>query len=89
MRLYLLLLALLLAGLQYRLWWGADTWPRQHELEASLTAQRDENARLVRRNALLAAEVTALRGGLTAVEARARTELGMIGEGEVLYQIVE
>jgi len=38
---------------------------------------------------ILRAEVNDLKHGLEAVEARARSELGMIKEGETFYQIVQ
>ena len=37
------------------------------------------------RNRALAGEVTALKDGFDAVEARARTDLGMVAEGETFY----
>ncbi|MCU7859623.1 MAG: septum formation initiator family protein, partial [Candidatus Thiodiazotropha sp. (ex Lucinoma kastoroae)] len=36
----------------------------------------------------LQAEVEDLRTGQTAIEERARSELGMIKEGEVFYQVI-
>jgi cell division protein FtsB len=36
----------------------------------------------------LAAEVTNLKVGLTALEERARSELGMVTAGETFYQVV-
>ena len=45
--------------------------------------------RRARRHAELAAEVQALKSGLDAVEARARTELGMIKNGETFYLVVD
>ena len=38
---------------------------------------------------MLEAEVKALRSGLEAVEARARTDLGMVVEGETFYLVVD
>ena len=40
------------------------------------------------RNRQLVAEVTDLKGGLTALEERARSELGMVGNSETFYQVV-
>jgi cell division protein FtsB len=47
-----------------------------------------ENRTLEQRNRELQAEVEDLRQGLDAVEERARSELGMIKEGEAFYQVV-
>ncbi len=40
------------------------------------------------RNSVLVAEIDDLKSGLTAVEERARSDLGMIKEGETFYQII-
>ncbi len=63
--------------------------PGVHRLEAAVALQREENARLEIRNRRLAAEVLDLKEGLEAVEERARTNLGMIGQDEIFYQILE
>jgi len=84
-----LLLALLLLALQYRLWVGPGGLPDVLRLRAAVERQAEENARLAARNAALAAEVADLKGGLEAVEERARSELGMIREGETFFQVVE
>lgn len=82
-------LAVLLALLQYVLWFGdgglRDLW----QLESQVTEQQAENERLNQRNDALAAEVKDLKTGLEAVEARARLELGMIKEEEVFYQVID
>ena len=41
------------------------------------------------RNNALEAEVNDLKTGLDAIEERARSELGMIGENETYYQLIE
>ncbi len=82
-------LAVLLALLQYVLWFGdggvRDLW----QLERQVAEQQSENERLTERNDALAAEVRDLKTGLEAVEARARLELGMIKEDEVFYQVID
>jgi cell division protein FtsB len=88
MRWLLLLLLLLLVALQYQLWFRGgmnDVW----ELEKALDVQRAENATLRQRNEALAAEVEDLKTGRDAIEERARSELGMIKEGEKLIQVAE
>jgi cell division protein FtsB len=83
----ILLLVLLL--LQDKLWTGAGGWRDARDLRATVEAQRIENARLQKRNDALSAEVEDLKSGETAVEERARSELGMIKPGETFYRVVE
>jgi cell division protein FtsB len=82
----LLLILLLLQG---KLWTGAGGWRDARNLRATVEAQRIENARLQKRNDALSAEVEDLKSGETAVEERARSELGMIKPGETFYRVVE
>ena len=42
---------------------------------------------LAKGNRTLAAEVQDLKKGTTAIEERARTDLGMVGKGETFYQV--
>lgn len=87
MRALLLILIALLLLLQYRLWISDEGWREVWGLRAAIHLQRDENARLRERNQRLEAEVRDLKQGLDAAEEIARTDLGMIGPGETLYQI--
>jgi cell division protein FtsB len=88
-RLIALVLIALLLLLQVKLWVGAGGWNEVEALEATVAAQRRENARLEQRNAALTAEVEDLKAGRAAVEERARAELGMIEPGETFYRTVE
>ena len=85
----IILLALLLVYLQYRLWIGDGNLPDVIQLGQQVEAQRDENVRLRERNDVLGAEVRDLQQGLDAIEEHAREDLGMIKDGETFYQIVE
>ncbi|MGD2081543.1 MAG: cell division protein FtsB [Chromatiales bacterium] len=89
MRVVLAVLVVTLVVLQYRLWVGEGSFAEVRALQRDIAAQRSEIERMKRRNAALQAEVDDLKEGLEAVEARARSELGMIREGEVFYQIPE
>ena len=84
-----LVLILLLAGLQYRLWVGDGSLAQVEELQQQIIAQQGENERLLERNRILEAEVLELKQGVETVEERARHELGMLKEGETLYQLNE
>lgn len=87
------LLALALAGLillsQYPLWLGKGGWLRVWEVERQIGAQRDVNRQLQARNQSLDAEVRDLKVGLDAIEERARSELGMIRQNEIFFQLIE
>lgn len=86
-------LAALLAGLvlilQYQLWIGEGSLAELRHLEARVEAQEQENERLRERNEALETEVVDLKQGLDAVEERARSDLGMIREGETFYRVIE
>ncbi|SMF06132.1 cell division protein FtsB [Alteromonadaceae bacterium Bs31] len=83
------LLIVVLLALQYRLWVGEGSIANVVSLQKEIDKQRFENERLRDRNRLLAEEVKALKNGHSAIEARARSEMGMIKEGETFYMIVE
>jgi cell division protein FtsB len=82
-----LLLAVLLV-LQYRIWASPSGMREVWRLERAIEAQTDENDRLAERNRTLAAEVRDLKEGRTAIEERARTDLGMIKTNETFFQVV-
>lgn len=88
MRILLAVLVLLLLLLQYKLWFGEGGFTNVHRLQQRVTEQQQENARLEQRNHQLEAEVQDLRQGYDAIEERARSELGMIGQEEEFYQVV-
>lgn len=85
----LLVLALLLAWLQYRFWFGPGNSGEVMTLEAQVEHQNRDNDGLQQRNDALAAEVQDLKEGQSAIEERARSELGMIKPGEKFYRVVE
>ena len=84
-----IVLLLLLAGLQYRLWVGDGSLAQVTELKQQIADQQGENERLLERNRILEAEVMELKQGMETVEERARHELGMVKEGETLFQLAE
>jgi len=74
--------------LQYRIWLSGDGLREVRRLDAAVASQRGENNQLGERNRQLAAEVHDLKSGMTALEERARSDLGMIGPNETFYQVV-
>lgn len=85
----LLVLAVLLAWLQYRLWFGKGGQREVDALQDQVTQQAYDNTGLEQRNDVLAAEVKDLKSGEAAIEERARSELGMIKPGETFYRVVD
>ena len=81
-------LILMLFGLQYRLWVGEGSLAEVSMLRQQLAAQGAELSDLRERNATLQAEVDDLKTGLAAIEARARSELGLIRQGETYFQLL-
>jgi cell division protein FtsB len=82
------LLAILL-GLQFRLWVGEGSLAEVATLKRELSRQTDELTALKELNATLQAEVDDLKQGLAAIEARARSELGLIRKDETYFQLLE
>lgn len=89
MRWVLLLLLVILAALQYRLWVEQGSLGEVTLLRREIAAQRAEMERLRARNRAMQAEVQDLKQGLEAIEERARGELGMVKPGETFLQLVE
>jgi cell division protein FtsB len=88
-RVFDLILLLLILLLQIKLWEGQGSWPETQALHKQVNSQRAENARLKARNDALSAEVADLKSGESAIEERARSELGMVKPGETFYRVVE
>ena len=88
MRIFSAVLAITLILLQGRLWFSDRGWREVSGLQASVAAQRAANLEQSERNRQLSAEVANLKTGLTALEERARSELGMVAASETFYQVV-
>jgi cell division protein FtsB len=84
-----LTLAALVGLVQLPLWAGKGGWLRVWEIDQQIEAQRLTNARLKARNAALDAEVRDLKNGVEAIEERARSELGMVRQDEIFFQLLD
>ncbi|MGQ0622541.1 MAG: FtsB family cell division protein [Panacagrimonas sp.] len=83
------ILGLTLLGLQARLWVSDDGVSSLRELQQALLSAQAENQQLAVRNKELRAEVEDLKSGRAAIEARARTQLGMIRPAETFFLVVQ
>ena len=89
MKMLLAGLVAVLTLLQYRLWLSDEGMREVWHLGAAVESQRADNAVLAERNGQFKAEVADLKQGLTALEERARHDLGMITVTETFYQVVD
>ena len=82
------LIALLLV-VHAQLWFGRGSVGNVAALRQKLDEQTASNQRAQQTNERLAAEVRDLKVGYEAIEELARSELGMVKQDEVFFQIVE
>jgi cell division protein FtsB len=89
MKILLSIIILLIALLQYRLWYadGGIEEIQHNQLELIELKKQVEEKR--ERNAALYAEVEDLRKGQESLEEHARNQLGMIRDGETFFQVLE
>ena len=88
-RILLGVLLLLFVLLQYALWAGKNSVLDLFILDSTLNELTEQNAKLRMRNDRLHAEVIDIKSRLSAIEAHARSELGLIKPGETFFQIIE
>jgi cell division protein FtsB len=88
MRIIAVILGLLFIVLQYDLWIGEGSLATVWQLQQGINEQKKENDKIRQRNESLVAEVNDLKKGNTAIEERARNELGMVKKGETYIQVV-
>ena len=84
-----LIFVALIALLQYPLWLGKGSWLRVWNVSQKIEDQKTRNVTYKLRNDTLRAEVRDLKQGNAAIEERARSELGMIKQDEVFYQVID
>ena len=89
MRVLIALLLIITGYLQYSLWFERGGIRDVARLREEVTAQQNEIANLRERNRALSAEVLDLKQGLEAIEERARSEMGMIKEGEIFFRLTD
>ena len=85
LRFALVVLAVMLVLLQVRLWVSDDGFSAVDRMQTQVADQREENAALAERNQQLSAEVLDLKKGFSALEERARSDLGLVAPNETFY----
>tara|TARA_B100001059_G_C17451592_1_gene387705 strand:- start:57 stop:329 length:273 start_codon:yes stop_codon:yes gene_type:complete len=88
-RFFIAILFVFFLIIQFDIWVKDDGLNRVKELQQMIDSQSEENQRLKLRNQQLEREIEELKSGTESIEEKARTDLGMIKEGEEFYLIVE
>ena len=84
----LIVLVLIFLGLQYRLWVGEGSWAEVRALKQKIDTQERQLDRLRQTTQALQIEVDSLKNDASAIEAKARNDLGLIKKDETYFQIV-
>jgi cell division protein FtsB len=87
--LIIMVMLLALFFLQYRLWFESGGLRDRSRLKAMQAAATLENDKLRKYNEELVFQIERIQNSQDAAEARARSELGMMKQGETFYQVVK
>jgi cell division protein FtsB len=82
-------LVVLIALLQYPLWLGKGSWLCVWQYSQQIEAHEKRNDYYRQRNDTLREEVRDLKQGQSAIEERARSELGLVKQDEVFFQVIQ
>ena len=89
MRMIGVFLILVLASLQYKLWFSDSSVLKIDRLNKKLNTQLEQNNKLSARNRAIEADISELKSGDQALEEQARSDLGMVQQGETYYQFID
>jgi cell division protein FtsB len=89
MRIVTLILIIIFILLQIDIWLKEDGKKRTEELTQMINIQQEANKEMMIKNSELEQEINDLKNGTEALEEKARTDMGMIKEGEELYLIAK
>jgi cell division protein FtsB len=89
MKLVSIILIIVFILLQVDIWIKKDGYKRKAELTQMIELQTEANKEMTIRNNQLQQEILDLKNGTEAIEEKARTEMGMIKEGEEFYLIAK
>lgn len=89
MRKLTVVFVVLIVLLQYPLWLGKGGWLRVWQYSQQIETHEKRNEYYRQRNETLRAEVRDLKQGQSAIEERARSELGLVKQDEVFYQVIQ
>ncbi|MDX2164583.1 MAG: septum formation initiator family protein [Gammaproteobacteria bacterium] len=82
-------LVIVLAFLQYELWFSDNGVREYFTLRNEIKLQEQENIALMQRNQQISKDIEALKRDKQSTEEHARNDLGMVKSDETFYQIVQ
>ena len=82
-------LLLVIIAVQGRLWIGEGSLVQVNDLQARVAQVRVENSVREQRNRILREEIIELKSGLESIEEKARSEFGLIKQGETFFLLVD
>jgi cell division protein FtsB len=82
-------IVLIVLSLQGRLWVGEGSLAQVSGLQVRIERESAENSIKEQRNQVLRAEVVELKSGLESIEEKARSEFGLIKQGETFFLLVD
>ena len=88
MKYILIALVIIFAFLQYDFWFAKDGVLGVLHLKQNISELKTANEAVTKYNMQLTSEIADLKRGGAAIEHRARSDLGMIKQNEVFYQII-
>jgi len=88
MKYLLIALVIIFAFLQYGFWFAKDGVLEAAHLRQNISELKAANEAITKHNMQLTSEIADLKRGGAAIEHRARSDLGMIKQNEVFYQII-
>ena len=89
MKMIRIVLVIALICLQYKLWFGEAGLLQLRRLTQKSIALEQENKLLQERNRGIESDIVGLKSSGQALEEQARSQLGMVKDGESYYQFVE
>ncbi len=84
-----LVMVTMIIALQFRLWVGEGSYAQAYAIYQEIQEQQAENEKLYERNRRLDAEVMELKLAQSAIEERARNQLGMVYPNEQFFLLIE
>ena len=86
---FIAVLVVTIAWLQVRVWIGHGSLAEVNMLDERVQHEQVDNEVRQQRNSVLRAEVMDLKNGVAAIEEKARSELGLVKQGETFFLLVD